>query len=167
MMHNIFKIMDDVINFDTAQAHCDIPCGIYDPAAAQLAALSCVRYMDLINEIDDTQSLKLLDYTKASRLIAEKESALIELKEAIRVIWGDYFKEAQFKQIPNAHELTHSIMTQASKCKQTHDRKEGEILVSLVNKFTTAFWLTKDISTFKAICPYQPKLEVVYPDLKN
>jgi len=159
--------MDDVINFDTAQAHCDIPCGIYDPATAQLAALSCVRYMDLINEIDDTQSLKLLDYTKTARLIAEKDSALKELKEAIRVIWGDYFKEAQFKQIPNAHELTHSIMTQASKCKQTHDRKEGEMLVSLVNKFATAFWLTKDISTFKAICPYQPKLEVVCPDLKN
>jgi nickel superoxide dismutase len=43
-----------MFNIPKASAHCDIPCKIYDPAAAQYAVLSVIRFLDLINEIDDT-----------------------------------------------------------------------------------------------------------------
>jgi nickel superoxide dismutase len=89
------------------------------------------------------------------------------VKEAVRIIWGDYFKAPQFEKIPNTHDLVHSIMLQASKCKQGIDRAEGERLVALVNDFAEAFWFTKDVPIYRAPCPYPPILDVVYPDLKN
>ncbi|MFT2111559.1 superoxide dismutase, Ni [Marinomonas sp. 2405UD68-3] len=167
MMHSLMSTIDKIIGFKTAQAHCDIPCKIYDPATAQLAALSCVRLMDLIKEIEDKDSLSVADYTQIARLVSEKESAGTEVKDAIRIIWGDYFKTPQFEQVPHIHDLTHSIMLQASKCKQNIDRTEGEKLVELINIFADAFWLTKNIPTYRAICPYPPALDIVYPDLKN
>lgn len=167
MMHNMVKVLDKVIGFKTAQAHCDIPCKIYDPSTALLAALSCVRLMDLIKEIEDKETLTVADYAQIARLVGEKESASTEVKEAVRIIWGDYFKAPQFEQVPNAHDLTHSIMLQASKCKQGIKREEGEKLVSLVNEFAEAFWLTKGVATYKAPCPYPPMLDTVYPDLKG
>jgi nickel superoxide dismutase len=167
MMHSVIKILDKVIHFKTAQAHCDIPCKIYDPATAQLAALTCVRLMDLIKEIEDKGALSVADYAQVSRLVGEKESASTEVKDAISIIWGDYFKAPQFELVSNAHNLTHSIMLQASKCKQGIDRAEGEKLVDLVNDFAEAFWLTKEVLTYRASCPYPPMLEMVYPDLKG
>ncbi|RBO84098.1 superoxide dismutase, Ni [Marinomonas aquiplantarum] len=167
MMHNMVKVLDKVIGFKTAQAHCDIPCKIYDPSTALLAALSCVRLMDLIKEIEDKETLTVADYAQIARLVGEKESASTEVKEAVRIIWGDYFKAPQFEQVPNAHDLTHSIMLQASKCKQGINREEGEKLVSLVNEFAEAFWLTKGVTTYRAPCPYPPMLDTVYPDLKG
>ncbi|ETI62256.1 superoxide dismutase, Ni [Marinomonas profundimaris] len=167
MMHSLIKTLDKVIRFKTAQAHCDIPCKIYDPATAQLAALSCVRLMDLIKEVEDKGALAVADYAQIARLVGEKESASTEVKDAIRIIWGDYFKAPQFEQVPSAHNLTHSIMLQASKCKQGIDRAEGEKLVALVNEFAEAFWLTKGVPTYRASCPYPPMLDIVYPDLKG
>jgi len=97
--------------------------------------------------------------------VAQKEEHALKVKEEVRIIWGDYFKQPQFEQIPSAHELTHSIMLQASKCKQQIARAEGEALLALVNEFAEAFWLTKGVSTFKATCPYPPAETVVYPAL--
>jgi len=167
MLHSLIKSLDKMLNFKTAQAHCDIPCKIYDPSTAQLAALSCVRLMDLIKEVEDKGTLNVADYAQVTRLVNEKESASTEVKEAVRIIWGDYFKAPQFEQLPDAHQLTHSIMLQASKCKQSIDREEGEKLVGLVNQFAAAFWLTKGVATYSAACPYPPMLATVYPDLKG
>jgi len=85
MMHNMVKVLDKVIGFKTAQAHCDIPCKIYDPSTALLAALSCVRLMDLIKEIEDKETLTVADYAQIARLVGEKESASTEVKEAVHV----------------------------------------------------------------------------------
>lgn len=167
MIHSAIKILDKVIRFKVAQAHCDIPCKMYDPSTAQLAALSCVRLLDLIKEVEDKGDLGVAGFANISRLVVEKEAACTEVKDAVRVIWGDYFKEPQFEQVPVIHDLTHSIMLQASKCKQSIDRMEGEKLVELVNQFSDAFWLTKGVTTYRATCPYPPMLTVVYPDLKG
>lgn len=167
MMHSVIKTLDKVIGFKTAQAHCDIPCKIYDPSTALLAALSCVRLMDLIKEVEDKASIGVADFAQISRLVSEKELACTEVKEAVRIIWGDYFKAPQFEQVANVHDLVHSIMLQASKCKQGIDRLEGEKLIGLVNDFAEAFWFTKGVATYRAACPYSPMLDVVYPDLKN
>lgn len=114
MLHSMIQTLDKLVGLSSAKAHCDIPCKIYDPATAQLAALSCVRIMDLIHEMSDKE-LTLADQAQLARLVAEKETASSEVKEAVRIIWGDYFKGPQFEQVPNAHDLTHTIMMQASK----------------------------------------------------
>jgi len=162
MLYQLLQHFDTKIGLPAASAHCDIPCKIYDPATAQIAALTVVRMMDLIAE-QDLSSLS--GQVNLSRLVAQKEEHVQQVKNEIRVIWGDFFKQPQFEQVPNVHDMVHGIMLQASKCSQGMDRQQGELLVNLVNGFAEAFWLVKDISTITATCPYPPSLSVVYPKL--
>ena len=165
MLHKIASGLDSVLNFTEASAHCDIPCKIYDPATAQIAALTVIRMVDLISELDTGEPLLLAQQAHLARLVAEKETHAKQVKEEVRVIWGDYFKQPQFDQIPNAHDLVHSIMLQASKVKQQISREEAIALLDLVNQFAEAFWKTKGVDTFVATCPYPPEERVVYPKL--
>ena len=147
-------------------AHCDIPCAVYDPGVAQYAALSVVRFLDLIGEMPENIESKK-DLAHLSRLVQQKEEHAIEVKDAVRTIWGDYFKDPHIEKFPEIHELAHSIMMTASKCKQDIDRQNGIDLVDKVNRFAEIFWTTKDIKTYKAVCPYPPAKEIIYPDLKE
>ena len=165
MIHTIFKKIDQIMSFEVASAHCDIPCKIYDPSGAQVAALSVIRFMDLIAEIGAKDSLTIADQAQLARLVAEKETHAAKVKEDIRVIWGDYFKQPQFDQFPDIHSLVHSIMLAGGACKQGIEREKGEKLLTLVNEFASAFWATKGVETYTAVCPYPPSLEVVYPKL--
>jgi len=165
MMHTLFKALDQKLSFDAADAHCDIPCKIYDPQIAQIAALSVIRFIDLIQEIGQKDELTLADQAQLSRLVREKEIHAAKVKEEVRVIWGDYFKQPQFDQFPDTHALVHSIMLAASACKQHVTREQGEKLLTLVNEFAASFWATKGVETFTAECPYPPSEQVVYPKL--
>ena len=51
MIHQLLEKLDAKFHFEEAQAHCDIPCGIYDPSTAQIAALTVVRMMDLMADL--------------------------------------------------------------------------------------------------------------------
>ena len=165
MFHSLLSKLDKQFKFDQVSAHCDIPCKIYDPAVAQISALTIIRLLDLIQELNDKDELTLADQAQLARLVAQKEEHATKVKEEIRIIWGDYYKQPQFDQLPDAHELTHSIMLQASKCKQHIDRAMGVTLLELVNKFAEGFWLTKGVTTFTATSPYPPAETVVYPKL--
>ncbi|MCF4165839.1 superoxide dismutase, Ni [Zavarzinia compransoris] len=151
---------------EDAHAHCDIPCGIYDPGPALIAAVSVVRMMDIIHEVaaktgvDEASRLNTL-----VRNIAAKESEAEKVKAEIRIIWGDYFKAPLVEKHPEIHDLTQKIMQAASACRQDVHRADGEKLVDLVNRFAEIFWTTKGIETMRRPCPYPPKLDVVYPVL--
>ncbi|WP_028469080.1 superoxide dismutase, Ni [Neptunomonas japonica] len=165
MIYSIFKSLDLVMDFTPADAHCDIPCKIYDPQVAQIATLSVIRFIDLIQELEKKDKLTLAEQATLSRLVQEKESHATKVKEEIRVIWGDYFKQPQFTQFPDTNALVHNIMLTASSCKQHISRDHGEKLLKLVNEFSANFWATKGISTFSADCPYPPSMPVIYPKL--
>lgn len=165
MMHAILNTLDKRLNFATAAAHCDIPCKIYDPQVAQIAVLSVIRFVDLIQELDQKGGLSLADQAQLSRLVREKEVHAAKVKEEVRVIWGDYFKQPQFEQYPATNELVHNIMLAASACKQHVSREPAEKLLALVNEFAASFWATKGVETFTADCPYPPAMPVVYPKL--
>ena len=109
-MHAIVAKLDQLIGFEKAAAHCDIPCKIYDPAIAQVAALSVIRFVDLIQELAAKDSLTVAEQAQLSRLVREKEIHAAKVKEEVRVIWGDYFKAPQFEKFPKTNELVHSIM---------------------------------------------------------
>lgn len=166
MLHNLISLYDKLVGIDTASAHCDIPCKVYDPITAQIATLSTVRFMDLINELASTETLSLADQAKLSRLVAEKEVHAEQVKHEIRIIWGDYFKQPQIDQFPNIHTLVHDIMLAGSACKQGLEREKGEKLLALVNEFAAAYWSTKKVETYTATSPYLPAEMIVYPKLK-
>ncbi|VUD40836.1 Superoxide dismutase [Ni] [Thalassocella blandensis] len=165
MIHSLLTKLDTYFNFSNVEAHCDIPCKIYDPMKAQLAALSVIRFLDLIEELNQ-QETSLAQQAQLIRLINEKEQHAEQVKHEVRVIWGDYFKQAQIAQFPDIHTTVHNIMLSASACKQHTSRQNGETLLQQVNDFAATFWQTKQVNTYIATCPYPPSEKVVYPDLK-
>jgi len=161
------KKLDNLFSFIPVSAHCDIPCKIYDPSSAQIAVLTMIRMVDLLEELNEKDSLTLNEQAQVSRLVAQKEEHGFKVKEEIRVIWGDYIKQPQLDQFPELHELTHSIMLAASKAKQHIDKAATLDLLDKVNQFADIFWKTKGVDTYVATCPYPPAQQVVYPDLKG
>ena len=149
-----------------AQAHCDIPCKIYDPVVIQIAALTVVRILDIIEE-KKLDTSKIDDASELARLTLEKENQAKIVKDETRIIWGDYFKQPQIEVFPNIHDLVHSIMMQGSKCKQSLDRENATKLVDLVNDFSEIFWKTKDVPTVRVTAPYPPALEMVVPKFSD
>ena len=153
-----------IFTMPIAQAHCDIPCKIYDPMVAQVAALSVARLVDLLLEIDPG-SPSMESQNQLARLVQEKEVQARNVKSEVNIIWGDYFKAPQIEQHPGIHELVHSIMMCGSKCKQGVDQSEATRLVELVNNFADVFWQTKGVDTKRVVAPYPPALPIVQPIL--
>ena len=162
MLYALFKRISKIVPIQKASAHCDIPCKIYDPITAQLAALSVIRFLDLINELDNEES-SLNNQVQLIRLVSEKETHAAKVKDEVRVIWGDFFKQPQLEAMPDTHNLVHSIMLAASACKQSADRKNGEKLLELVNRFAKYFWDAKGVETYEATCPYPAEEKLIYP----
>ena len=166
MLYELVEKLDRALSFKTAKAHCDIPCGIYDPIKAQLAALSVVRMLDLMRDLVDTHKERDVEFINTmTRLVHVKEEHAEECKREIRVIWGDYIKASHLEAFPQLSGLVHKIMELGSKSRQTADRQTGLALVEAVNEFAEIFWKTKGIATKKAKAPYAPGLELVYPEL--
>ena len=174
MIYQILKKSENLLNIKEAKAHCDVPCGIYDPSTAIISALTAIRMIDLISELKDKYKEGCCDKEKCCnaeynnsllRYIAEKENHCIKAKEEIRIIWGDYIKAPQIEKYPNIHTLTHKIMMAGSKTKQTIDRTNALEFLKLINEFAEIFWDSKGIKTKKVKAPYLPGEEVVYPVL--
>ncbi len=164
MIYKVFETLDKTFGFEQAKAHCDIPCGIYDPISAQIAALTVVRMIDLMNDLGAGHQ-DLASQNSMSRYVAVKEEHAELAKHEIRVIWGDYIKPNHVEEYPELHGLTHQIMQLGSKCRQTVDRETAVELVAVINQFAEIFWKTKGVATKRANAPYAPALELVYPDL--
>jgi nickel superoxide dismutase len=162
MFYKLIQALDKKLGFDQAKAHCDIPCGIYDPIVAQINALTVVRMMDLMAALEGEG---LAYENSLSRYIAVKEEHAEKAKHEIRVIFGDFIKDAQVQQYPELPGLFHKIMMLGSKARQSSDRAAGLALVEAINQFAEIFWAIKGVKTKKAKAPYAPALEMVYPDL--
>jgi len=167
MIFNLLKKIDDKHPFEQASAHCDIPCKIYDPITAQIAVLTMIRMVDLLEELREKESFSLEQQATFTRLVNEKEVHGSRVKEEIRIIWGDYIKQPQLDEHNELHTLTHEIMLATSFAKQNINRAATVKLLDKVNTFAAIFWQTKGVSTFSAICPYPPAEMLIYPDLKE
>ena len=149
-----------MFKLDEVKAHCDVPCGIYDPIVAQIAALSVIRMVDLMNaaEGDGTQY-----HNDMARYVTVKEIEAIKCKEEIRIIWGDFIKPPQIADNPEIHTIVHNIMMLGGTVKQHSSRDKAMELLEEVNKFAEIFWKIKGVKTKVAKSPYAPNEDVVYP----
>ncbi|HYA58462.1 MAG TPA: superoxide dismutase, Ni [Thermoplasmata archaeon] len=146
-------------------AHCDIPCGIYDPHEAQIAALTVLRMDQLIGDLtppamDAKPEERAAYVSKLARFTAVKELHSERVKHEVRVIWGDYFTPDHVKQFPQLHELTFKIFKQASKARQGTSLADAQELLKLVQEFAELFWQTKGAKTKR-----QPSLQKSGGDL--
>jgi len=165
-MYRVLEYIDRKLNFTRAKAHCDVPCGIYDPSAALIDALTVVRMVDLIKEHLEKSAVQDAEfYNRLTRLITAKEDHAEKVKHEIRVIWGDFIKHEHVEKFPEIHPLVHEIMQLGSKDKQGVDRENAVKLVERVNRFAEIFWEIKGVKTKRVKAPYAPNLEVVHPGL--
>ena len=166
MLYQIIQSLDKRFHFETADAHCDVPCGIYDPHQAQIGALTVIRMLDIMDDLAKTHKEMDQEYFNTmTRAIAIKEEHAELVKREIRVIFGDYFKKEHIEKYPELPELQHKIMQAGSKARQTANRANGMELLNLVNRFAEIFWETKGVATKKVKAPYKPGEEIVVPVL--
>ena len=104
------RILARVVTPEEAHAHCDVPCGIYDPHQAQVAALTILRMNQLIRDLPKPDAHAPADEVethdaKLGRFIASKEEHAEMCKRELRILWGDYFNPTHLEQHPNVHDL--------------------------------------------------------------
>lgn len=161
-------IVDTLAPVERAYAHCDIPCGIYDPHEAQISALTVLRMDQLISELPKpTASAKPEEMeayaAKLSRYQAVKESHSERVKSELRILWGDYFTPDHAKQHPTLHESFWKAMKQASKTRQGTAVADAQELLSQVQAIAEIFWATKGAKTRKQPSLQKSGGEIVYP----
>lgn len=149
-------------------AHCDIPCGIYDPHNAQVAAHTVLRMTRLINELKASSEEPAFDERKriisqVSRLSKVKEEHAEIVKHEIRIIWGDYFKPEHIEKFPDTNDLVFEIMKLSSKAKQEVSEDAANQLLGKVQEFAEIFWKTKGVETAKVKSNYPTEGEIVVP----
>jgi nickel superoxide dismutase len=122
------------------RAHCDIPCGIYDPAEALLAAKTVARMVELINGLEgqDTETRN-----KFARCVTVKEQHAEKVKREIQIIWSDYFKPEHLETIPDLHSRVWNLLKLAGRNKQSVDAEAASQLVAGVQEFSDLYWATK------------------------
>ncbi len=162
------RLRDAVLPPRPVYAHCDIPCGIYDPHEAQIAALTVLRMDQLIGELPapaaDAKPEDRAAYgSKLARYTAVKETHAERVKSEVRVIWGDYFTPDHVKQFPQTHDLVWRILKGASKARQGTNLADAQDLLKLVQEFSELFWQTKGAKTRRIPSMQKSGGELVVP----
>jgi len=121
----------------TVLAHCDLPCGIYDPSQAKIEALSVKAAMEKYAASSDP------DFK--SRAVAVKEERSHQVKEHLWVLWTDYFKPNHFEAYPNLHTLFNEAtkLAGAAGTKGTNDVAVADKLLAKIEEISEIFWATK------------------------
>jgi nickel superoxide dismutase len=127
----------------TVSAHCDLPCGVYDPAQAKIEAQSVKaiqeRYQDA--EKFKTPGETVEDYKARCLVIKEERADMV--KHHLWVLWTDYFKPEHVEKHSNLHELFWNATKLAGASKKSQDPKDGQRLIEAIDEIAEVFWATK------------------------
>ncbi len=162
------RVLDAIAPPQVVYAHCDIPCGIYDPHEAQISALTVLRMMQLLQELPKPAAGAKPEEVEAyqakiARYMLVKEQHAERVKSELRVIWGDYFTPDHVKQHPTLHESFFKVMKAASKARQGTSLADAQELVNQVQAIAEVFWATKGAKTVKLPSMQKSGGEIVYP----
>ena len=129
-------------------AHCDIPCGIYDPHAAQLAAQTVLKMVQKIKELDSSpaepdQNDNLNNRNNFVRMVKVKEEHAELCKREVLILWTDYFKAEHLEKFPDLHELVWKTTKLCSENKRGVDEVKAKELIESVDKIADIFNQTK------------------------
>ena len=138
------------LRIPTAEAHCDIPCGIYDPIAAKIAAQTVQKMVLRMQALEVPAANADADARHAyantmSRYATVKEEHGEICKRELTILWADY----AWPNMPDGFDLHGSfnqVLKLAGRCKQNVDMAACEELVSAVDTIATAFWATKNVT---------------------
>jgi len=169
LVDRVLDVFDRVAPPTLAHAHCDIPCGIYDPHAAQIAALTVIRMVQLIQGLQqpaagaskaeqDTYTMQISRYTT----VKEEHAKLCE--HEIVILWTDYFKPEHVEKHGNLHDLVWKTCKLTSTVKQQINMDAAQQLLAGTQQIAEIFWDTKGVKTMRqASNQGQVGGELVYP----
>jgi len=116
-------------------AHCDLPCGVYDPAQARIEAQSVKGCQEKFQASSDP--------VFRQRAVQIKEERAELVKHHLWVLWTDYFKPEHLESHPQLHQLFWDATKAAGTAKKSEDPAEGQKLLDLIGQIDTIFWETK------------------------
>ena len=119
----------------TVHAHCDLPCGVYDPAQARIEAESVKACQEKFQGSDDAEF--------QARAVSIKEERANMVKEHLWVLWTDYFKPEHLEAHPGLHQLFWDATKAAGAAKKSLDPADGQKVIDLVDQIADVFAATK------------------------
>ncbi len=143
LLKQTFSLLNRVLPTERGYAHCDIPCGIYDPIAAKIAAQTVqkmVMRMQALQAGDDAAAYA----NTMSRYVMVKDEHAELCKRELRILWADY----GWPNAPEGFDLHGSFnaaLKLAGRCRQQVDMAACEELVAAVDNIAAAFWATKGV----------------------
>jgi len=140
-----------IVIFRPVYAHCDIPCGIYDPKPSQLAAQTVLKMVQKIlseslpeHGTEDKIKQSVINYNHAiTRYTRVKEDHAEICKREILILWTDYFKPEHLEKFPDLHDLIWKTCKLCSDNKRGVDEAKAQELVEAVDKIADIFNKTK------------------------
>ena len=134
-MRKVFQILINILPSQPVYAHCDLPCGVYDPAQARIEAESVMKIMQKYGEAhDEVQKMRAI-------VIKEQRAELV--KHHLWVLWTDYFKPEHLEKYPNLHDLFWRATKAAGQTKKSVDPADGQKLLDLIDEIAKIFQETK------------------------
>ena len=139
-----------------AEAHCDGPCGVYDPASARIAAeaaLSMTKKILALTPPDPSDAGAMAAYLNTlGRYVAIKEEQAHLAKEELLVLWTDYFKPPHVEQYPNLHDTFWKAAKLCSAVKVEVSAVHAQELMDAIKEIHEIFWKTKgrDVAWYTA-----------------
>lgn len=124
----------------TAHAHCDIPCGIYDPSTATIAANTVAKMVEKIQGFGGQEEANRNNFVRSVQV---KEEHAQLCKKELLILWSDYFKPEHLEKYPKLHDTFWKAAKLCSKNKQSVDTQAAAELVAAVKEISDIFWATK------------------------
>ena len=115
-------------------AHCDLPCGVYDPAQARIEAQSVLAVQEKYEGFDEAGKIRAI-------IIKEQRAEMV--KQHLWVLWTDYFKPVHLEKYPDLHDKFWQATKQAGECKHHSEPEEGKKLIKMIDEIADIFWETK------------------------
>jgi len=168
LFDGLLRALDALSPPRVAEAHCDIPCGIYDPHAAQVAALTVIRMNQLIGALEKPgagagrEQQEAYDHSFGRYVAVKEEHAKIVEHELI-ILWTDYFKPEHLEKHPNLHDLIWKTSKLTSTVKQQINMQAAQDLLAGCQQVAEIFWATKGVQTKRQPSGQPTGGEVVYP----
>ena len=135
LLDRLIALVDRISPPEDVHAHCDLPCGVYDPAQARIEAESVKGIQEKYQGSDDE--------VFRDRCILIKEERADLVKHHLWVLWTDYFKPEHAQKYPQLHQLFWDATKAAGGVKKSQDPADGQKLLDLIQDIDTIFWETK------------------------
>lgn len=139
----LVRLADGILPFGVADAHCDIPCGIYHPHDALQAADTVIKMTSLIQDLGEKGSLDLTACHAMARYVMIKEQHAKKAKDELLILWTDYFKPEHLAAHPGLHEKVWLACKLGSATKQNVDMAKAQQFKAAIEEISTIFHDTK------------------------